>query len=183
MEKKIKKNLLWVFYIDEKKHIISLSNDGILYVDGEIIKKLEKICIYNYEYNFKINETDCSIVKSVFNKNYRLVVNGRYLDNKKEYKPLSKTISAAAGFMIAVFVLFEFYILQFSKMDAEPHILIISAIASVAVFFSTTKLMLYLANCPCKIKSTNSNTLFRVFLMILFMGVYVLLLSLILHLM
>ncbi len=171
--KTVNNNNQWIFYIDEEKHIVTLKEDGNLYVDREFVKQINMKYHFNYEYRFKIGDKECSIVKLTKDKYYRLAVDGRYLSIKKEYTPLSQLLYATYVFIAFEFLSFLAFAVLFLKSEKESLLNMVYAIAAVVIFMLVLKCFEYLANCPCKIQNDKLNKLFRFFLMILAEGLYI----------
>ena len=165
------KNKQWTFYISGELHIVDLKEDK-LYVDREYVGKIETKCLINYEYKFKIGATECSLVKFVIDKEYDLVVDGKYLNKKRQYLPLTKPLFITYVFLIIdILALLAFTVLTHNS-EVDPIKKLFYFLIVFAFAMCVGKVIKTLANCPCKIKGELLNKIYRLFFMLLIEGFY-----------
>lgn len=161
----------WISYISEQKHIVTLTGDNRLLVDGKFIKQINPKHIVNYEYRFKIGDTECALIKLTYEKSYRLVVDGKYVGIEKEYVPLGKLIYSSFVLIALAFVSFGLFIYLYIRTDKNPFLSILYSALAGLIFVGDISGLKYLANCPCKIKRPVFNKLFRLLIMVFLIAV------------
>ena len=179
----IKNTNQWIVYIDNIMHVVDLREENRLYIDNEYVGEIKTRSLMNYEYKFKIGTTECSIVKLVVDKEYHLVVDGKYLNIKRPYMPLSTPLFSTYIFLVLnAIALLVFTVLNYRGVLDLPNKLFYEVI-TICWFICMSKCVKALSNCPCKIKNNGLNKLFRFTLMILaeclYMGGVITILSLI----
>lgn len=163
----------WIVYIKNEMHTVDLREENKLYVDNEHIGDIKESCIINYEYKFKIGDTDCSLVKLVVDKEFQLVVDGKYLNIKRSYLPLSTPLFSTYIFLVLDFIaLCVFTIMTYSgDLDLPQKLFYIAITMCLCVVMA--KCVRALANCSCRIENDKLNKLFRFTLMLLIEGFYI----------
>ena len=161
----------WTAYIDGEEHIIQIRDEDKLYVDGEYLDKINTRCNMNYEYKFKIGNMDLSIVKFVTDKEYDLVVDGKYINRKREYLPLSAPLTVPM-YVLLVLQLISLLAFVFLIKKTDSTSMMYGAFPILGTNYVAMICVKALANCPCRIKNVMLNKLFRLFLMIAVEAVY-----------
>ena len=174
MHNKIVKNAnQWIVYINDILHVIEIKEENKVYVDNEYVGEIKTRNLMNYEYKFKIANKDCSLVKLVIDKEFQLVVDGKYINTKRPYIPLSTPLFSAHIFLVLNFVALLFFtVLNYCGILELPNKFFYEII-TICWFVVMSKCVKALSNCPCKIQNNGLNKLFRFILIILAEGLYI----------
>jgi len=166
----------WVIHCETGTHVVCLnyinSNNATLFVDDKVIDNIKVKHFFNFEYKFKVEEQECSIVKLVTDKTFGFVVNGEYQNKSRKYNPITNIPFLTWFALFAdLIVLIGFTFFTFS-VDLSLR----NKMFCIMLFMISTLVITYfirvICNSPCVIKKHTHNLMFRSSLIIIIEIVY-----------
>ena len=161
----------WVVNCENGTHVVSLnysdSNNATLFVDDKVIDNVKVNHFFNFEYKFKVEEQECSIVKLVTDKTFGFVVNSEYQNKSRKYNPITNIPVLTWIALFADLIAFIGFIVFTFSVDLSLRNKMFCIMLFMISTLVTTYFIRVICNSPCVIKNHTQNLLFRSSLIII----------------